>query len=205
MCYQCVQSPGPCSPSRPTHPGEDTAVADAGPGGPACALQAGHRVLPRPQGPGCACSVSAAGQPWRLMGWGAGEDPPTSNAAARPLQAPALPQKHPCAVRGGSGVRQLHERRALAENALGQMKPCLSPHELVGRCHAWLLESLRVWQSSERPPGLRSPWMMGEQRNVGYLVIINEDRVRFLLVLRAKPFLIPAPPLGFRVHWPQVW
>lgn len=46
---------------------------------------------------------------------------------------------------------------------------------------------------------------MGEPRNVGYLVIINEDKVWFLLVLRAKPFLVPAPPLGFREQWPWVW
>lgn len=63
-----VQSPEPCSPWLPTPAGEDTAVTDAGPGGPACALQAGHRVLPCPQGPECACSVSTSGQPWQLMG-----------------------------------------------------------------------------------------------------------------------------------------
>lgn len=119
----------------PHTPGEDAAVADVGPGGPACALQAGHRVLPSPQGPERACSVSAAGQPWWPMGRGAGEDPPASNIAAQPLQAPAVSQKHPRAVRGGGGVRQLHERCTLAAHAFGQVKPCLSPHELVGRCH----------------------------------------------------------------------
>lgn len=53
---------------HPTHPGEDAPVTDAGPGGPARALQAGHRVLPCPQGPECACAVSPAGQPWQLVG-----------------------------------------------------------------------------------------------------------------------------------------
>ncbi|XP_045352822.1 acylamino-acid-releasing enzyme isoform X3 [Leopardus geoffroyi] len=86
---------GPCSLPLPTSPGEDTATTDARPGGPACALQARHGVLPCPQGPERACS------------------------------APALSQKHPCTFRSGGGVRQLHECCALAAHALGQLKPCL--------------------------------------------------------------------------------
>lgn len=43
---------------------------------------------------------------------------------------------------------------------------------------------------------------MGEPRNVGHLVIINEDAVWFLLVLCAKPFLIPAPLLGLETIGP---
>lgn len=38
-------------------------------------------------------------------------------------QAPALSQKHPRTIRGGGGVRQLHEYCALAAHTLGQLKP----------------------------------------------------------------------------------
>lgn len=37
---------------------------------------------------------------------------------------------------------------------------------------------------------------MGEKRNVGYLVIINEDRVWFLLVLPCQAIPNPSPILG---------
>lgn len=53
--------PEPSSPPLPMSPGKDATAADAGPGGPACALQAGYGVLPCPQGPECACSVSVTG------------------------------------------------------------------------------------------------------------------------------------------------
>lgn len=56
-----VQSSARHSSLPPIHLGKDTSVTDAGPGGPACTLQAGSGVLPCPQGPECACPVSVTG------------------------------------------------------------------------------------------------------------------------------------------------
>ena len=149
MHHQSVQGPGPCSPLLPAYLGEDTSVTDAWPGGPACALQAGHGVLPCPQSPERACSVSACSKTALAAGRLVSSKSTSilTHCCSIP-QAPALFQEHPLTLRGGGGIRQLHECCDLDVYALGPLKPC--PSARAG----WHMPHRALWQSGERLPGL---------------------------------------------------
>lgn len=85
-----------------------------------CASTRAFQPTRRARSPG-SCNITSLPRP--LARTGHMIDPQSSNIAAQPLQAPALSQKHPCTIRGGGGIRQLHECCALAVHALGQLKP----------------------------------------------------------------------------------
>lgn len=64
--------------------------------------------------------MSVRGQSWQRV---AGKQDSTLHPHVLLLtQAPALSEKYPRAIRGGGGVRQLHEYCALAAHTLGQLK-----------------------------------------------------------------------------------
>lgn len=88
-------------------------------------------------------------------------------------QAPALSQKYPRAIRGGGGVRQLHEYCALAAHTLGQLKLYRSAGTGQFISHFALGE---LQDLAEQPRGFLGSglWMSG-QRNMDSIVIINED------------------------------
>lgn len=115
--------------------------------------------------------MSVRGQSWQCV---AGKQDRTLHPHVLLLtQAPALSEKYPRAIRGGGGVRQLHEYCALAAHTLGQLKLYHSAGtgQFISPFALGKLQDL-----AEQPRGFLGSglWMSG-QRNMDSIVIINED------------------------------